>query len=644
MKQRVTLSLCCRKFYIGLVLAVLSLGACLFTGASIKATVILTAANLFLAALNVQCTPRITKWLNILWLAATPTAALILTQMLLNAGIAYLDPQRIILGTVCAGIILVLMLLLTMNIRTVVVTEMLLLMILACINHFVYTFRGSEFSPYDVLVIGTAAAVAEQYTFTPTSVMVFSCVLAMLYCYAGFCIPAFSLRRSWKNAAVCAALELALILGFLWGSAPIQGLHFSQMGSVYNGFLLNFSLQIKNMYVPVPKQYSVDVLEQLDTRYASDQQTPGAGSQPDIIVIMSESYADMRVFSGSLNTNRSVTPFFDSLKENTIRGYALASGIGGGTSKSEYEFLTGNSQAWLPAGSFPFQQYVKADSTSIVSHLERYGYVTMGTHPENPKNYMRSSVYPALGFDNSLFISEYPCENLLRGLVSDQEMYEQIIAWYEAKESEAPLFLFGVSMQNHGSYDYAGTDFTTTASLEGYSGVYPYAEQYLTILNHSDQALEYLIRYFESVENDVVIALFGDHFPNLDSGFYEELHGGPFTSLEEQMLQYTVPFFVWANFDIEEQDVGLTSLNFLSSYVYEAAGLPLPAYNAFLKDIQTVIPAMNAFGYYSNANGTIIPYEDAEGEEAEALNLYRILQYNSLFDEDNRSQVFFPTE
>ena len=88
--------------------------------------------------------------------------------------------------------------------------------------------------------------------------------------------------------------------------------------------------------------------------------------------------------------------------------------------------------------------------------------------------------------------------------------------------------------------------------------------------------------------------------------------------------------------------VGLTSLNFLSNYVYEAAGLPLPAYNAFLKDVQKVIPAMNVFGYYSSAKNAFIPYEEAEGEEAEILNQYRILQYNSLFDDKNRSEIFFP--
>ena len=53
---------------------------------------------------------------------------------------------------------------------------------------------------------------------------------------------------------------------------------------------------------------------------------------------------------------------------------------------------------------------------------------------------------------------------------------------------------------------------------------------------------------------------------------------------------------------------------------------------------------MNSQGYYSKSNGRFQLYNDAEGQEAEALNQYRILQYNAIFDEKNRSDVFFPME
>ena len=69
----------------------------------------------------------------------------------------------------------------------------------------------------------------------------------------------------------------------------------------------------------------------------------------------------------------------------------------------------------------------------------------------------------------------------------------------------------------------------------------------------------------------------------------------------------------------------------------------MPAYNEFMKEVQSVIPAMNAYGYYSKAQGTFVPYEQATGEEADILEKYQILQYNCMFDEENRSEIFFPT-
>ena len=38
----------------------------------------------------------------------------------------------------------------------------------------------------------------------------------------------------------------------------------------------------------------------------------------------------------------------------------------------------------------------------------------------------------------------------------------------------------------------------------------------------------------------------------------------------------------------------------------------------------------------------IIQIEDAMGDEAEWIHKYQILQYNSMFDEENRSNKFFP--
>lgn len=104
-----------------------------------------------------------------------------------------------------------------------------------------------------------------------------------------------------------------------------------------------------------------------------------------------------------------------------------------------------------------------------------------------------------------------------------------------------------------------------------------------------------------------------------------------------------MPFFIWTNYDIKEEYKECTSLNYLSSYVYDVAGIELPPYNKFLRELEDDIPAINANGYYSLDKECWLTFDEAVGEEKEKLELYEILQYNSTFDKRNRNEILFPT-
>lgn len=419
--------------------------------------------------------------------------------------------------------------------------------------------------------------------------------------------------------------------------------HWHKWDAILNGYILGFFGKLKEAYITEPDGYDTDLIQQLADQYASDiDGTADDTSEPHIIVIMNEAFSDLGVIGGELSTNEPVAPFISSLTENTISGYALASIYGGSTSNSEYEFLTGNSLAWLPPNVVPYQQYVRSETYSMVSYLKAYGkYECIAMHPYLSSGWNRPGTYENMGFDQWLFQEDFPQKDYVRQYISDQEMVEKLIDVYE-KEKENPLFLFSVSMQNHGGYIYEGENYEQSIWLEGYEREYPTVEQYLSLIHETDKAVEYLIRYFESVEDEVVIVFFGDHQPKLDEAFYEELNGGELDTLDERQEMYQVPFFVWANYDIEERYVECTSLNYLSTYVYEAAGIPFPAYNQFLIELEEVVPAINANGYYSATQGGFLTFDQAEGEEAEWLCRYEILQYNSLFDRENRSDELFP--
>ena len=144
------------------------------------------------------------------------------------------------------------------------------------------------------------------------------------------------------------------------------------------------------------------------------------------------------------------------------------------------------------------------------------------------------------------------------------------------------------------------------------------------------------------MDDDVIIVFFGDHQPKINEAFYETVSGTTADTLDEKQKRYEVPFFIWANYDIEEKYVHRTSLNYLSSYVYDAAGITLPPYNQFLREMEETIPAINANGFYSISDGCYLPFDKANEDELLWLNLYEVLEYNNIFDDTHRNEILFP--
>ena len=443
--------------------------------------------------------------------------------------------------------------------------------------------------------------------------------------------------KSRLASLLCAVLSL----GIVWfGSANIPIKLWGTQGTEKNGYFLNFFLGIRDSFIEMPENYNPFNLNQVQSFYVPTEYNKDREDFPNVIVIMNESFADFDVL-GQLRTNQPITPFLDSLDENTIKGYALSSVFGANTANSEFEFLTGHSMAFLPENSVPYQQYISNNICTLVWYMKSCGYDTFATHPYYADGWSRNKIYPKLGFFDFTFEEDYPKTNILRNYISDREMYEYIINKFNTKPKDSPLFLFGITMQNHGGYTYSSEEYVQSITLDGYSRPYPLAEQYFSVLNESDKAMEYLLTTLESYPEDTIVVFFGDHFPKVETEFYEELHGGAYDTLEDQLLQYKVPFYIWANYDIEEEFVPCTSLNYLALHLLKAADMDLPPYYSFLSDLEKTIPAMNAQGYYSAAAGGFIPYEEAPADEKAAINKYAIMQYNNMFDFDNRSYMFF---
>lgn len=627
------------KWLLGILLAVGCPISCLSIGASIKAGLVLLVMALAVTALRLEVkNQRVLSMFYAGVFALAPCAVFLLGVLMQNINLEYISSFCILLNVVLLLGIQLAVLLVSSSIRTALIVGAVPPLGLTLVHTYVFAFRGNSLTPTDLLSAQTAANVATEYDFTPSAPMLYALLLASIFLLALFCLPHLRLNRTKRNilAEIAAILFCAIFLS--QGSADIKSRYWQNYGALYNGYLLNFALQIKDIFISPPDGYTSNAVSALESEYPSPE---AAGSAPDIIVIMDESFADFRVFDEDFAGDTEIMPYIDSLSENAIRGYLNASVFGGGTANSEYECLSGNTMAFLPQGSMVYQQYYSEEIPTLVSILKKHGYDCIAMHPFHANGWMRDTVYPKMGFEDLYFLEDFSQEQMIREYVSDHEMFEQIIRLHEAQDADTPMFLFGVTMQNHGGYTYTGADFETTVSLDGLSGDYPHTEQYLTLVQETDKAVEHLIEYYKTVDRDTVIVFFGDHMPNVEPAFYEELNGGPFETLDEQMKKQMVPFFIWTNYDIEERQIPCSSINYLSLYTLEAAGLPLPPYMQFLKDTEEVIPAINAYGYYSLEQQRFLPLDEASGREAEAIRAYELLQYNNMFDEENRSDHFF---
>lgn len=503
-------------------------------------------------------------------------------------------------------------------------------------NHYVMKFRSTPFVPWDIFSVRTATSVAENYDFTPDMRMV---IVTLIF------IAAMSLVRFLKKAP---KIKLQVRLGTLLVSVlvtclfvnTLQKEDFQTKHYLYpflftpaymtevNGMAVTFAMNLAYVVVDKPQGYSAkDAQKTLESYEKTEDTKQDTQDLPNIIVIMDEAFSDLAVI-GDLQTNEDYMPFMHQMQQgqkNTITGYAQVSVCGGNTANSEFEFLTGDTMAFLPSGSIAYQQYVKQDTPSLASYLKGLGYATYAQHPYYASGWDRERVYPLLGFEHMDFIEDYTNVSYVRKYISDASDMQHIIETYEKKEAGKPAFIFNVTMQNHGGYTDVYPNFENDIQAQYNSDA---LNQYLSLIRKTDAALEDLVSYFSKADEKTVIVFFGDHQPSDAVANQIEMASGVDPSdmnSEQQKKRYQVPYLVWANYDIGEASDQNTSLNYLSAQVLKAAGVPTSAYQNYLLELCNTYPVFSAAGSTENV-----------GADKDALLTYRKLQYYNLFERNKK--------
>lgn len=562
------------------------------------------------------------------WLILSSVVLLYLVE-LVDQNLANIGAEYIFGNIVIYLLFLLMVYMLVRRVFYSVSAVMFVMYIFSVANSFVSSFRGSPIVPGDFLAVGTAKNVFMNYHYRVTGTM-----LLALWLLIAFLVLSFYFYGREKRTCSCVvvwSVPAAWMLGLVMGGslfAPDMDFWNQNINVQRYGIAVSLVSDIRHMKLDEPVGYSSKDSEKMISKFVETEDGEEE-NRPNVIAIMNESFSDLSVIFPELD-NEVYMPNFNSLSGNVVKGYMQVYPIGGGTANTEYEFLTGNSMAFLQ-GAIPYQQYITRNGTySIAQILKARGYHTTAIHPYDKRGYNRAQVYPKIGFETFLDVSDFEDAELIRDrYISDRDSYKKVIEEFETiRQTGQPAFIFNVTMQNHSGYD-TGYFSDNAVRIPGHEGEFPNAEEYLTLIREADAAIPTLIDYFSQIEDPTVIVFFGDHQPMVEESFYETLAGKPLAewTLAEAQSRYVVPFFIWANYEIEAEENVFTSANFLSELMFEKAGMRLLPYQEFLKEVREEIPAMDG-GAWRDKNGI---WEELDTSQP-ILEEYWRLQYRNMFD------------
>ncbi len=641
----------------------------------------LASAAAIIASLAVLIRPKVSrKWPYALWLLFV----YLFIPLLLIAGVECLNKQMLWEIDMPVNILMNYLLCLTLETAVFALSgsvrisggiTTVLMMVFGIINMYCKEYKGSPLLPWDITSIRTAMHVAGTFSFTINFRVIFM-----------VCMAAASFALLWhlpmppkhkKNPIRLAIRTLSLVYTLMfalifWGTDLIAREFgaapdfFNQSrGYETNGAWAEFMVNTRYLHLSAPKNYDPDHLRDLVTN-ASDEDTPSIlvssymkqgksraeaealasvkkAEKPNLVVIMNESFSDLSVI-GDFSTNIPYMPYIDSLinQENVIEGNAYVSTIGTGTSNTEYEFLTGNPMAFLPAGSNAYQLYVSSVQPGFTSTVKKLGYSADAFHPYYGSSWNRPNVYNAMGFQS--FTSQEDLNDMVkvRRFASDDYDFHKIEEMYEERDPDQPFYLFNITMQNHSSYEKQYENFEQTVYLTDMEKEYPQTDQYLSLIKSTDDAFKELLDYFRNVEEPTIVMMFGDHQPFIENGFYEEVMGQRLSAMDDATAQkrYITRFILWANYDIPEAWIDQISVNYLSALLSDVAGLEMTEYQKFQEAMFAKVPVITALGCI-DCNGTYFSADDGNMPYSDDVLLYNQAAYNNVIDTKHRQKELF---
>ena len=410
-----------------------------------------------------------------------------------------------------------------------------------------------------------------------------------------------------------------------------------------NGFIIGFLYNISKLELKAPDGYSEEKMAEIKAIYNPEPSEDGpeekqgktlADVDYNIVIVLDESFYDLSVISDYVKiTPGEVTPNLRKLINNDAESKNYAVGqmysvdYGGGTANVEFEVDTSMTNFWI--GTVPYVDLVPHVETvpSIAHVAKEAGYKTLAIHPFNGGMYKRNTALVKEGFDRFIDESEmeFKEKDENREYINDRSAYRETMKYL--KENDEKTLISLITMQNHAGYGKDGFDnlkysVSADVSNDDKSAIAVYAQS----LNYSDQHLGEFLSELENFDEKTVVLWYGDHSP----GIFEKINNNVDKNVRD--LSYVTPYFVWANFELEEKEydniirfrqkkttLPTTSPNCLTNTMFDLLGLEKPDYMKLSSEVCKETPILSQ------------PYYENEGPfKSTTLSNYELFTYDIL--------------
>lgn len=252
--------------------------------------------------------------------------------------------------------------------------------------------------------------------------------------------------------------------------------------------------------------------------------------KPDILLLLQESTVNPNIYK--LPEGTQLPDLFMFQKDNQLTAHSAmrVQTFGGGTWLSEFAALTGlNSDDFGSQKSGVFYFIADHLNNSLFKEMKANGYYTVVLTPFNRGAYHSGHAYETLGVDRIIQPQElgYPGkiqDNLWTISTEDMLKYAKEIL---AKETDKPVFIFSLTMYEHGPYKESHSDDYGLKGKVKNAGSEGEFSHYMEKIVASDNAIRDFVDFMAKRERPLMFLYFGDHQPGISLQQYQSEFSNP---------------------------------------------------------------------------------------------------------------------